>query len=42
LCLLFLYQEIKDLFTTIDMDRSGYIDFDEFLRSLRVIRFARC
>lgn len=28
-------EEIKDLFTTIDMDRSGYIDFDEFLRHLR-------
>ncbi|KAL5253979.1 hypothetical protein ACHWQZ_G013670 [Mnemiopsis leidyi] len=27
--------EIGDLFNTIDMDRSGTIDFDEFLRHLR-------
>ena len=38
LCLMFMYQEVGDLFNTIDMDRSGTIDFDEFLRHLRVTK----
>ena len=35
-------QEVGDLFNTIDMDRSGTIDFDEFLRHLRVTNYQPC
>lgn len=32
----FTKAEIEDLFRIMDLDKSGYIDYEEFLRQLRV------